>query len=101
MHTGFGRFVAHTVILQSCDPQAITVWGGASCFSSALNSAGENLTVTTGPLWPTKSNLLPQSPRSSTEAVWLGFLYELHVVTALPSGDQESRNENVAPMELW
>ena len=115
MHTGFGRFVAQTVILQSCDPHAITVCGVAladaaasalSFFPSApasfgRNSAGEKRTVTTGPLCPTKSNLLPQSPRSSTDAVWLGFLYELHVVTALPSGDQHRRNENVAPIELW
>ncbi len=64
-----GSFSLGALVANDIDPQAITVWGGASCFSSALNSAGENLTVTTGPLWPTKSNLLPQSPRSSTEAV--------------------------------
>ena len=114
IHTGFGRFVAHTVILQSCEPHAMTVCGVASraaavsflhtfpfsSLSLGLNSAGENLTVTTGPLCPTKSNLLPQSPLSNTDAVCEGFLYELHVVTALPSGDQSRRMENVFPMLL-
>ena len=69
MHTGLGRLVAHTVILQSCEPHAMTVCGVDPSLPEGRNSAGLNRTVTTGPLCPTKSNLLPQSPRSSTEAV--------------------------------